>query len=295
MLQDNDGLVNATVRRWQLTEALRQLREDKGLTIRQATERLKASGVGKWSRAKLGSIETRDHGVQSYEVKQLLDLYEVADENLRAWLVELALTPGERGYWRTIRKDLPKDFHEFASLEAALVAMRQFETMLIPGLLQTADYARAVINGVHPGLAPEVGERRVFARMSRQQVLDRTAPLDYHVILDEAVLERRVGSSLIMHHQLRRLVEEMEAGRVNLQVLPKAAGASPGLEGPFSVLTLPEPIPDFGYAEGPGGAAYIEDRADVEACTLRWIILTECALPQADSVTLIGKAAEGYQ
>jgi len=295
MSEDNGGLVNATVRRWQLTETLRQLRVQAGLTIEQVVMRLKASGMGKWSQAKLSQIETRDQGVQSREVAQLLELYEVADENLKAWLIELALTPRERGYWRTIRKDLPKDFHEFASLEAALVAWRYFTTMLIPGLLQTADYVRAVINGVSPGLAADLVERRVQARMSRQQVLDRADPLDYHVILDEAILERPVGSPLIMHKQLRKLVEEAEAGRVKLQVLPKAIGASPGLQGSFSILSLPEPIPDFGYAEGPGGAAYIEDRVEVEACTLRWIILTECALPQADSVTLIGEAAEGYQ
>jgi hypothetical protein len=131
--------------------------------------------------------------------------------------------------------------------------------------------------------------------MARQQVLTRANPLRYHVILEEAILERPVGTPAIMRNQLRRLIDEAAADHVTLQVLPKAAGASPAMDGPFSILTLPEPIPDFGYAEGSGGAAYIEDRADVRTCILKWGILTERALPQADSVNLITEAAHGYQ
>ncbi|MFB9430013.1 Scr1 family TA system antitoxin-like transcriptional regulator [Streptoalloteichus tenebrarius] len=121
--------------------------------------------------------------------------------SLRAWLLDLASTTRERGYWRAIRKDLPEDFHEFVTIEAALVAYRQFETMLVPGLLQTADHTRALINGARPGLAPDVVERRVLARLARQRVLTRATPLQYHVILEEVILERPVGNSLVMHNQ----------------------------------------------------------------------------------------------
>lgn len=295
MSQDSGDVVNATVRRWQLTETLRQLREQAGLTIEQAAEQLRATGPGKWSRSKLGRIETREQGVKIREVEQLLDLYQVTDASLHAWLLGLAATAHERGYWRAIRKDLPEDFHDFLNVEAALVALRQFETMVFPGLLQTADFTRALINGANPALAPDLVERRVLARMARQQVLTRTNPLHYHVILDEAILERPVGTPAIMRNQLRRLIDEAAGDHITLQILPKAAGASPAMDGPFSILTLPEPIPDFGYAEGPGGAAYIEDHADVRTCILKWDILTERALPQADSVDLIMEAAKGYQ
>jgi transcriptional regulator with XRE-family HTH domain len=295
MSQDNGSVVNATVRRWQLTETLRQLRERSGLTIEQAAEQLRAIGIGKWSRSKLGRIETREQGVQTREVEQLLDLYQVTDENLRTWLFELARTAHERGYWRAIRKDLPVDFHDFLNVEAALVALRQFETMLVPGLLQTADFFRALVNGASPGRAPDVVERRVIARIARQQVLTRANPLQYHVIMDAAILERPVGNPAIMRNQLRRLIDEAAAAHITLQILPKSAGASPGLDGPFSILTLPDPIPEFGYAEGHGGAVYIEDRAEVQTCILKWGILTERALTHADSIKLIEAALKDYR
>ncbi|MGH3929017.1 MAG: helix-turn-helix domain-containing protein [Pseudonocardiaceae bacterium] len=294
MSQDSGDVVNATVRRWQLTETLRQLRERAGLTIEAAAERLRAQ-AGKWSRSKLGRIETREQGVKTHEVDQLLDLYQVTDEGLRTWLLGLAATAYERGYWQAIRKDLPEDFHGFLNVEAALVALRQVETMLIPGLLQTPDFARALITDGRPGLPPDVLERRVLARMARQQVLTRANPLEYHVIIEEAILERPVGTPKIMRNQLRRLIDDAAADHVTLQVLPKAAGASPALKGPFSVLTLPEPIPDFGYAECPGGAVYIEDRDRVRTCLLTWGVLTERALSQADSVDLITKAVKAYE
>jgi transcriptional regulator with XRE-family HTH domain len=295
MSQDGGDVVNATVRRWQLTETLRQLRERAGLTIEQAAEQLRATGTGKWSRSKLGRIETREQGVKIREVEQLLDLYQITDASLRAWLLDLAATAHERGYWRAIRKDLPEDFHDFLNVEAALVGLRQFETMLIPGLLQTADFTRALINGMSPGLTAEVVERRVLARMARQQVLTKPNPVQYHVILEEAILERPVGTPVIMRNQLRRLMDEAAADHITLQVLPKAAGASPAMDGAFSLLTLPEPIPDFGYAESPSGAVYIENRDDVRTCILKWGVLTERAFPHADSTDLISEAAKGYQ
>ncbi|MGH3905495.1 MAG: helix-turn-helix domain-containing protein [Pseudonocardiaceae bacterium] len=294
MSQDSGDVVNATVRRWQLTETLRQLREQAGMTIEQAAEQLRAQS-GTWSRSKLGRIETREQGVKIREVEQLLDLYQVTDANLRTWLFDLAATAHERGYWRAIRRDLPGDFHDFLNVEAALVALRQLETMVVPGLLQTADYTRGLINGASPGLAAEVVERRVVARMARQQILTRAHPLEYHLILDEAILERPVGTPLVMRNQLRRLIDEAATDHITLQVLSKRAGASPAMDGPFSVLTLPEPIPDFGYAEGPGGAVYIEDRELVRSCTLKWGILTGRALSETDSVGLIAEAAKGYE
>ncbi|SFD68843.1 Helix-turn-helix domain-containing protein [Actinopolyspora alba] len=293
MSQGNGEAVNATVRRWQLTETLRRLREDAGLTIDQAVSWLKASS-GKWSSSKLSRIETRDQGVRAREVVQLLDTYGVSDTALREWVLELAETAHERGYWLALRKDLPEDFHSFLGVESSLIALRQFETMVVPGLLQTPDFTRALINGADPGLAEDVVERRVTARMARQQVLNRSEPLQYHVILEEAVLERPVGGSRVMRNQFRRLVDEASSEHVTIQVLPKSAGATPALDGPFSLLTLPDPIPDFGYAEGHGGGVYIEDRSSVRSCTLKFGILTERSYSQAASMDLFEQAAKRY-
>lgn len=293
MTQDS-SLVSATVRRWQLTETLRQLREQAHLTHDQVVAELR-KGQGKWSRPKLSRIENREQGVKPREVEQLLDVYKVTDQALRDWLVELAGTAHERGWLIDIRKNLPEDFHAFLNWEVALVASRQFETLLVPGLLQSAEYARALITGVNPGLAEDEVERRVAARITRQQILTRTTPPHLHVILDAGVLERPVGTPLVMRNQLRRLVEATDAPNITIQVLPKSVGASPALEGPFSILTLPDPIPDVGYSEGPGRAVYIEDRDDVRAYTLRFGILTEQSLSQAGSVKLITDAAESYE
>ncbi|TDC75216.1 XRE family transcriptional regulator [Actinomadura sp. 7K507] len=284
--------VSATVRRWQLTATLRQLREDAGLTIEQAIQRL-SDGPGRWSKPKLSRIENRHQGVRSREVEQLLDLYG-ADAETRAEMLELAENASERGWWLTYRKDLPEDFHPLFNLEVAMVARRQFETMIVPGLVQTADYARSLIKGLHPELATSDVARRVAARLARQQILTRDEPPQLHLILDEAILERPVGSPQIMRAQLQRLIDVSESDHVIVQVLPRGIGATPGLGGPFSILSLPEPIPDIGYTEGIGGSIYLESTASVRACTLRFGILTKQALSPEDSFSRISAAERGY-
>lgn len=292
MVQEN-GLANATVRRWQLTETLRRLREEAGLTHDQVIAELRKRH-GKWSRPKLSRIENREQGVKIAEVEQLLDVYQVADRDLRAWLADLASTAHERGWMVDLRKNLPEDFHAFLNLEVALVASRSFETLLVPGLLQTADYAHALIRGINQDIAEDEVERRVAARLARQQILRRAEPPKLHVILDEGLLQRPVGAPRVMRNQLRFLAEAAEEPNITVQVLPRMVGASPALEGPFSILTLPDPIPDVGYSEGPGRAVYIEDRELVRTYTLRFGILTEQSLSQVDSVNKLAEAAESY-
>jgi Domain of unknown function (DUF5753) len=138
-------------------------------------------------------------------------------------------------------------------------------------------------------------QRRQTGNITRQQILTRADPPHLHVILDAGLLERPVGTPLVMRNQFRRLAEATDAPNITIRVLSKSAGASPGLEGPFSILTLPDPIPDVGYSEGPGRAVYIEDRERVRAYTLRFGVLTERSLSQAESVKLISEAAQGYE
>jgi transcriptional regulator with XRE-family HTH domain len=277
-----------------LTETLRELREQAGLTHDQTIAKLRESG-GKWSRPKLSRIENREQGVRTREVEQLLDVYGVSDQSLRDWLLELASAPRERGVTFDIRRHLPEEFHRFLDWEAALVAYRQFETLLVPGLLQTGEYARALISGIRPDLTEDEVERRVMARLTRQQILSRATPPSLHIILDAGLLERPVGGPKVMRKQLRRLAEAVDASNITVQVLPKSVGASPALEGPFSILTLPEPVPDIGYAEGSPRLVYFEDRDSVRKYVLRFGILTEQALSQAESMKLITETAESYE
>lgn len=292
-MTEDPGPASSAVRRWQLADSLRQLREEAHLTHDQVIAELRKE-QGKWSRPKLSRIENREQGVKPREVEQLLDVYGVTDQTLRRWLSDLASTSRERGWVIDIRKHLPEQFHRFLDWETALVAHRQFATLLVPGLLQTAEYARALISGIRPDLTEDEVERRVMARLTRQQILIRAKPPHLHVILDAGVLERPVGPMQVMRNQFRHLAEATEAAHVMIQVLPKSVGASPALEGPFSILTLPEPVPDIGYTEGPRHTAYIEDRDEVREYTLRFGVLTEQSLPQAESVTLIADAAKSY-
>lgn len=291
MSEDNEWVVTATVRRWQLTETLRQLREQHGWTLEETVTRLERIG-GKWSTSKISRIENRQQGVKSFDVEHLLDAYEVTDANTREWILGLSERAGERGYWLAIRNDLPEDFQQLLHVEATLLAARQLETYVVPGLLQTPDYTRALVTGSNPGMDFEVAERRVLARMARQRVLNRPKPLRFHVILDETVLTRPVGTPSVMRGQLAKLVDAAEAEHTTLQVLPTSAGASPAVNGSFSILTLPDPIPDFGYAESPGGAMYIEDRAHVRELLEKWGILTERALSPAESLDALKAAGD---
>lgn len=293
MSEDDEWVVTATVRRWQLTETLRQLREQHGWTMDETVERLNRIG-GKWSTSKISRIETRQQGVKSFDVERMLDAYEVTDPNTREWVLGLSERAGERGYWLAIRKDLPDDFQQLLHVEATLLAVRQVEMIVVPGLLQTPDYTRALVTGVNPGLDYEVIERRVLARMARQRILYRPKPLRYHVILDETVLTRPLGTPAVMRGQLAKLVDAAEAEHITVQVLPMATGASPAAEGSFSINTLPEPIPDFGYAECPGGSMYIEDRAHVRELVEKWGILTERALSPAKSLDALKSAGDTH-
>jgi hypothetical protein len=289
--EDNEWVVTATVRRWQLTETLRQLREQHGWTMEETVKRLERIG-GKWSTSKISRVENRQQGIKSFDVERMLDAYEVTDPNTREWVLGLSARAGERGYWLALRKDLPEDFQQLLHVEATLLAVRQVEMIVVPGLLQTPDYTRALVTGANPGMDFEVAERRVLARMARQRVLNRPKPLRFHVIVDESVLTRPIGTPSVMRGQLAKLVDAAESEHITLQVLPQSAGASPAVNGSFSILTLPEPIPDFGYAESPGGAMYIEDRAHVRALLEKWGILTGRALSPAESLDAIKAAGE---
>jgi len=294
MTQSRDMGVSV-VRHWQLAAALKQLREQADLTQDQAVEQLK-HGSGKWSRSKLSRVENRDHHLKPREVEQLLDVYGGADAETRDGLVALAARPREPGWWAGFGKILPGTLQALLSLEAGMVAMCDFQCQLVPGLLQTADYTRALIDSIHPGrFDPAERERRIAVRMTRQQLLAKDDPPTLHFILDETILHRLIGDRIVMHDQLRKLAHATERPSVAIRVLPRDIGGNPGLNGPFTILTLPDPIPDIGYTEGPTGAFLIEDRDRVRDWTLRFGRLDGLALSQGDSLDLITKAMRGYE
>lgn len=290
----NMEIGTSVVRRWQLAASLKSLREDAGLTQEAAIERL-VRLPGRWSRSKLSRIENREHNIKPREVEHLLDAYGVTDAQLRSSLTELAANSAERSWWVSFVEALPRDIKPLLSIEDSLVEVRSFQPQLVNGLLQTAEYARAVMLAVAPGASsPEELESRVAARMIRQHVLQRKPAPNVHFIYDQAVLDHVIGDSEVMRGQLRKLLDAADLPNVSIQILPRDVGGSPGLEGPFTIMTLPAPMPDIGYTEGPAGMFYIEDREHVRAWTLRFGILTELALTQADSRDAIADAAKLY-
>lgn len=284
----------SVVRRWQLAAALKVQREQAGVTQEQAIDRL-ATGQGRWSRSKLSRVENREHHVKPREVEQLLDAYGVTDPGTRIELVQLAGSSREQGWWDSFGKTFSDNLRTLLSLESGLVALRDFQNQLVHGLLQTSDYTRAIAMSINPGrFGPAELERRVAGRMARQQILSKDDPPQLHFILDETILQRLVGDRIVMHDQMRKLLRAAEKPNVTIQVLPRDVGGSPGLEGPFSLLSLPALMPDVGCTEGPAGTFYIEDRDRVRNLTLRFGILTQRALSREDSAELIAEAMKGY-
>ncbi len=280
-----------TLRQWQLAESLRDYRERAGLTLEEAGSQLKPYGQ-RWSRSKLQRIETRLYAPKPAEVEHLADTYGIPASEAGA-LVEMAAEARQKGWW--LSSALPKHFHTFAGLEQAATALRVFELALVPGLLQTYDYARALVAAIEPGTPPEVLEHVVAARMTRQQVLTRPTPLNLQVILSEAVLRCPVGGKRVMRGQLERLVEATSELDVSLQVVPLAAGPHPGMEGAFTILTLPELDSDVGFVEGIVGSLYLESQDDVRRCTMRFAALSSQALSPSDSVDLVSSILTEYQ
>ncbi|MGH3867007.1 MAG: helix-turn-helix domain-containing protein [Pseudonocardiaceae bacterium] len=280
-----------TLRLWQLAESLRGHRDRTQLTIEEAAARLKPHSP-RWSRSKLQRVETRLYAPQPTEVEHLAAVYEVPADDT-AVLVQMAREARQKGWWQS--SALPQPFQTMVGLEQAATTVREFALALVPGLLQTSDYARVLMTTIAPILPIEVVENRIAARMIRQHVLTGADPLLYAGILSEAVLHCPVGGSRVMRGQLERLLELTGQPNIAIQVLPFAAGAHPGMEGAFAIVTLPDLAHDVGFVEGPAGSIYLEEQNDVRRCTMDFAVLSSLALSPAESAELISTTLERYQ
>jgi transcriptional regulator with XRE-family HTH domain len=249
-----------TVLRRLLGAQLRRLREGKGISRESAGYTIRASG-SKISRLELGRV-----GFKERDVSDLLTLYGVADEHDRAALLSLAREANTPGWWHRYGDILPGWFETYVGLEEAAELIRTFEIQFIPGLLQTADYARAVMAVGHSAAPDEEIERRVNLRMTRQKLLTRAdkAPRLWAVV-DEAALRRPIGGAEVMRAQIERLIEATHQPNVTLQVLPFAVGGHAAEGGAFTILRFPEPdLPDAVYVEQLTSALYLDKREDVD-------------------------------
>ncbi|MEU3526244.1 helix-turn-helix transcriptional regulator [Streptomyces sp. NPDC038707] len=279
------------VRRRKLGAELRTLRTGAGLTSGEA-----ARLVG-WHQSKVSRIETGASGVKPADLRLLLDAYEVRDRHLRELLLILAgseETSGRHRWWHAYRGVLPPTYRDFISLESQASAMRTLETTVVPGLLQTAEYARAVTRAAVKDLDEDRLDTLVEVRLARQDVLRSDPPPTLSAVLDEAVLRREVGGPGVMARQRRRLMEAARLPQVRLQVLPFSAGAHIGLTGPFVIFSFPSTADlDVVVLDQLTSSLYLERKEDLMAYSEAFSTLQFHALSPEDSLDYIAGLGDG--
>jgi transcriptional regulator with XRE-family HTH domain len=281
------GSEGPTVRLRRLGMELRALREAAGLNSQQA-----AGALG-CSQSKISRVENGKSPVSVRDVRDLLSLYDVSDEEQRERLLSLARESRQRGWWAEFGPWLPSGFDTYAGMEAATASVRAYQAQLVHGLLQTEDYARAVLRALRVEDTRESVEKLVEFRMARQAQLTRAGdPLRLWVIFEEEALRRPIGGLAIMQVQLQHILEAAERPTITVQVLPTARGAHAGLDGSFSVFEFPDPgDPDVAYAGGPVGTVFVEKVEDVKRFAARFDHLRAAALDIGESADLIARVA----
>jgi hypothetical protein len=248
-----------TVLRILLGAQLRRLREAKAVTRADAGWEIGAPG-SRISRMELGRI-----GLKPSDVADLLTLYGVGDPEEREALLGLARRADTPGWWQQFSDSLPRRFESYLGLEAAARLIRTYEIQFVPGLLQTAEYARAVLTLAYPEVSAEERERQVELRRLRQRALDRPDGPQLWALIDEAALRRPIGGADVMVAQIEFLIEVAKKPNVRLQIIPFAAGGRATTSGPFTILRFPEPqLPDVVYLEQLTSALYLDRREDVD-------------------------------
>jgi len=272
-----------TVRRRRLGMELRRLRETAGLTIERVAEELECS------HSKISRIETAQVGATPRDVRDMLGLYGVEGEE-RDHLVQIAREARQKGWWHAY-VDVPQT--AYVDMEAEAASIRIYEGLVLPGLVQTRTYARAVLQAVRVDLRPDELERRVEFRMARQRLLSQGDPPMLWMIVDESVVRRPVGGLSAMREQLHHLVKLTELPAVTFQVLPYEAGAHAGMDGPFTIFTFPDSADlEVIYFENTQNDFYLESVEAIRRYKFLFDHLRAAALKPDDSIALLISLAE---
>jgi transcriptional regulator with XRE-family HTH domain len=275
-----------TVRRRRLAELLRQLRIEAQLSVEEAAGRLE------WSQNKLYRIERAEHGVAVGDARLLLDLYDVPAAQREEVLV-LVREARQRGWWQSYGDALPEPATAYVGLEQDATSLAQYSAELVPGLLQTADYARAIRRAGLLTDTDETIERWLAVRTQRQARLRGEDALTYWAVLNEAVLRRTVGSAEVMQAQLRHLIEVAELPNVTIQVLPFDAGAHAAMNISFTILRFADQAaPDVIYIENATSALYLERETEAARFTLIFDHVRVRALDPDRTLHMIAEAAD---
>lgn len=253
------------------------------MTIDQVAARLECSA------SKISRIETGQTGVTPRDVRDILVIYGI-DQQIIDTLVEIAREAREKGWWHYYGDVLTS---AYVGLEAGADRVCAYEAQVIPGLLQTEDYARAMLLAARPGIPESEIDRRIRVRSGRQSLLTQDEPIDFRVVLDEAVLRRPVGGSIVMCQQLRHLILMASRPNVTLQVLPFASGAHPGMDGTFAILLYEESAgQSVVYAANAVGGLLLEKDEELQRYAFIFDHLQSCSNTPDESIVMIASLLE---
>ncbi|MGC4856733.1 helix-turn-helix domain-containing protein [Micromonospora sp. DT4] len=276
-----------TVLRMLLGAQLRRLRESSGVTREGAGWEIRSS-ESKISRMELGRV-----GFKERDVSDLLTLYGVSDEGEREAMLKLARDANSPGWWHRYGDVLPSWFQSYLGLEAAAALIRSYEVQFVPGLLQTREYARAVVLLGHGAAGAAEIDRRVSLRMQRQQLLRRDNPPLLWAVVDEAALRRPIGGPEVMRGQLTALIEATKSPTIRLQVIPFAAGGHAAAGGAFTILRFgDQELPDIVYIEQLTSALYLDKRDDLDNYAVAMERLCVEAEPPERTPEILGRLLE---
>lgn len=280
-----------TVRRRRLAAELRRLRERAGLTGDQLAERMG------WSASKISRFENAHSVPRTAEVRELLTLYGVEGKPAER-LLALAEEAADKGWWET--NPLPPEYSALIGMEAEAQSTLSWAPLIVPGLLQTGDYAREVTNGFVERIAPvSPGEtrRRVEARLTRQQVLTRRDPLRLSVVIDQSVLHRRFGDQAVMQSQMKQLLDLSERDNITLRILP-LDGPHPIGTGAFVLLEFDKIYDssheDVVYLEHLTGGRYVDEEDETYRYRRSFDRLSELALDEEKSREILVSARAAW-
>lgn len=261
------------MRRRTLAAVLRQLRKDAGESIDDVCRALD------WDPSKLSRIENRRIGIQTTDTRRLLDHYGVTDEPTRNRLIDIARRATERGWWQRPGSAIPSDYADLIGLESEADVISTYQGEAVPGLLQTADYARALIRAARPRDTAQQIDNRVEVRLARQGILNQDNPPRLRVVLGEGAVKRVVGGPDVMRAQLAALAAERDQANVTVQILPFTAGEHPAMTASFVKLDFPELL-DLGviYVENLRSALLLEEEEDLQVYGEVWDWLSAAAL-----------------
>ena len=254
------------------------------MTVEQVADHLMCSP------SKVSRMETGRGLATPRDIRDLCDLYEVTDKAERERMTRLAHEGRRQGWWHS--HDL--DFGRYVGLEADAVATKYYQSTIIPGVLQTADYARAVHEVVMPKLDPGRIDELIEVRMTRQRRLFQDNPPRFAAVLDEGALHRLVGGRRVMAEQLDKVREMSTRPNVVVQVLPYELGAHPAMESNFIIIELPVPTPGVVFVEGLIGSTYLDRESDLDRYNAVFEELQSIALSPKDTSDLIANLYHAY-